>query len=83
IAVEMDDFRPNQFPARTQNSEVSPQRQYMTLNEATRSQDETDVTLHNTSQSAAQISQYAPLHPSTRSWEVTREHVTIEKIIGK
>ena len=26
---------------------------------------------------------YAPLHPSTRSWEVPRDHVTIEKIIGK
>ena len=26
---------------------------------------------------------YAPLHPSTRSWEVARSHVTIEKIIGK
>ncbi|PFX14304.1 Fibroblast growth factor receptor [Stylophora pistillata] len=25
----------------------------------------------------------APLHPLTRSWEVPRHHVTIEKVIGK
>ena len=34
-------------------------------------------------QSPAQSADYAPLHPSTRSWEVERQHVTIEKIIGK
>ena len=26
---------------------------------------------------------YAPLHPLTRSWEVPRRHVSIEKIVGK
>ena len=26
---------------------------------------------------------YTPLHPLTRSWEVPRRHVTIEKVIGK
>ena len=26
---------------------------------------------------------YAPLHPLTRSWEVPRHHVTMEKVIGK
>ena len=26
---------------------------------------------------------YAPLHPLTRSWEVPRHHVIIEKVIGK
>ena len=25
---------------------------------------------------------YTPLHPLTRSWEVPRHHVTIEKVIG-
>ena len=30
-----------------------------------------------------QIGDYAPLHPSTRFWEVPRDHVTIEKIVGK
>ena len=29
------------------------------------------------------IYEYAPLHPGTRSWEVPRENVNIEKIIGK
>ena len=26
---------------------------------------------------------YEPLHPSTRSWEIPRSNVTIEKVIGK
>ena len=26
---------------------------------------------------------YAPLHPSTRSWEIPRNSITIEKVIGK
>ena len=26
---------------------------------------------------------YEPLHPQTRSWEVPRHHVIIEKVIGK
>ena len=26
---------------------------------------------------------YAPLHPITRSWEIPRSNVTIEKVIGK
>ena len=26
---------------------------------------------------------YAPLYPLTRSWEVPRHHVTIDKVIGK
>jgi len=30
-----------------------------------------------------EINEYAPLHPGTRSWEVPRENVIIEKIIGK
>ncbi|CAH3162632.1 unnamed protein product [Pocillopora meandrina] len=34
-------------------------------------------------QSAHQMVDYAPLHPSTRSWEVPRDHVSVEKIIGK
>ena len=36
-----------------------------------------------TSPNDVQGGQYAPLNPSTRSWEIPREHVTIEKIIGK
>ena len=46
--------------------------------------DLTDIrTDKNKTQSANQGADYAALHPSTRSWEVERDHVTIEKIIGK
>ena len=31
----------------------------------------------------SEINEYAPLDPATRSWEVSRENVTIEKVIGK
>ena len=34
-------------------------------------------------QIASSGADYTPLHPSTRSWEVPRRHVNIEKIIGK
>ena len=30
-----------------------------------------------------EINEYAPLHPGTRSWEVERQNVIIEKVIGK
>ena len=30
-----------------------------------------------------EINEYAPLHPGTRSWEVERQAVIIEKVIGK
>ena len=30
-----------------------------------------------------QVADYTPLHPSTRSWEVPRDRVSVEKIIGK
>ena len=33
--------------------------------------------------SLSQGADYAPLNPRTRSWEVARNQVTIEKIIGK
>ena len=48
--------------------------EYMDLTEATTVNNETHV---------VQSADYAPLHPSTRSWEVERQHVTVEKIIGK
>ena len=46
--------------------------------------DLTETTMGNYgTQSAGQGADYAPLHPQTRSWEVEKQHVTIEKIIGK
>ncbi|XP_044170110.1 tyrosine kinase receptor Cad96Ca-like [Acropora millepora] len=44
---------------------------YMELNEITDS--------HGT---YSEITEYAPINPATRSWEVSRENVTIEKVIG-
>ena len=45
---------------------------YMELNEITDS--------HGT---YSEINEYAPLNLATRSWEVSRENVTIQKVIGK
>ena len=49
--------------------------EYMDIKETTIDESQT--------QTASQAADYAPLHPSTRSWEVSRDHVKIEKIIGK
>ena len=80
--MEMSDIQSDRIPAVVQRSEVSPQSQYVALNEAPRSNNVSEDNQDNPP-SAGQISQYAPLYPSTRSWEVPKEHVTIEKIIGK
>ena len=63
-------------PSRPDSSKFTqPRAEYMDLKEAT---------IDNTKpQSAGQAADYAPLHPLTRSWEVVRDDVTIEKIIGK
>ena len=63
-------------PSRPDSSKFTqPRAEYMDLKEAT---------IDNTKpQSAGQAADYVPLHPSTRSWEVARDDVTIEKIIGK
>lgn len=79
----MADVSPDQIPKQKPNPEVGLERQYMPLNEATRSPDVTETKSKTDLQSSEQTSQYAPLHPSTRSWEIPRKHVTIEKIIGK
>ena len=63
-----------------------PRPTYMGLKEATRSgNDPTDQTVPSTLQvqRLSQSADYAPLHPSTRYWEVVRNLVTIEKVIGK
>ena len=52
-----------------------PPAEYMDIKETTTNVSQT--------QTADQAFAYAPLHPSTRAWEVSRDHVTIEKIIGK
>ena len=42
-----------------------------------------EVTLHSNMDCDPPHNQYAPLDLRTRSWEVTREDVIVEKIIGK
>ena len=54
-------------------------RQYMALVEVIQSSGGTDPEISPYSE----INEYAPLHPRTRSWEVPRENIIIEKIIGK
>ena len=54
---------------------TQPRSEYMELAAATTDNCET--------KRVAQSANYAPLHPSTRSWEVARQGVTIDKIIGK
>lgn len=53
--------------------------QYMPLVEVTPSSGGTGPEISPYSE----INEYAPLHPGTRSWEVPRESIIIEKIIGK
>ena len=79
----MDNIGLDEDPARIQNSGVSLQSQYTSLNQTSRLQNVSEDRGNNVSSSAAQSGQYAPIHPSTRSWEVPRQYVTLEKIIGK
>ena len=81
--MEMDGIGLDEDPARIPNSGVSFQSQYTSLNQASRLQNVSEDRGNNASSNASQSSQYAPLHPLTRSWEVPRQHVTLEKIIGK
>ena len=70
--MALDDLQPSgHIPSKSTQS----RSEYMDITEATRDDEET--------QRVAQSTDYAPLHPSTRSWEVEKQHVTIEKIIGK
>lgn len=64
----MKDLEPN---ITTSNTFTQPRAEYV------------DLTEIRTTKSTDQAADYAALHPSTRSWEVERDHVTIEKIIGK
>ena len=55
---------------------IQPHAKYMDLKEIS--------TERNTKeQNAHQVGDYVPLHPSTRSCKARRDHVSVEKIIGK
>ena len=75
----MEEFDPNLKETRQQETQGSSRGQYMELDEARRLHNITGTSQTNTTQA----SQYAPLHPSTLSWEIARQHVKIEKVIGK
>jgi len=66
--------------SKQQTSEALSRSQYLPLDEARRSHDVPVASSANTSQTSGQ---YAPLHAATLSWEIPREHVSIEKVIGK
>ncbi|XP_078379874.1 fibroblast growth factor receptor 1-like isoform X2 [Oculina patagonica] len=53
--------------------------QYMELAEVSQNQGSTGTETSPYSE----INEYAPLHPGTRSWEVPRANVVMEKVIGK
>ena len=70
--LALDDLQPSSPIPSNSNK---PRLEYMDQTEATTVNDET--------QHVVQSADYAPLHPSTRSWEVEKQQVTVEKIIGK
>ena len=60
--------------------------EYMDLKEVTafESKRKEEVTLDTLQVERSSLgTDYAPLHPSTRCWEIPRNSVTIEKVIGK
>ena len=70
--MALDDLQPSShIPSKS----TQFRSEYMDLTGAT--------TVNDQTQRVAQSADYAPLHPSTRFWEVEKQHVTIEKIIGK
>ena len=70
--MALDDLQPS---CSIPTNSTQPRSEYMDLSKATTANEET--------QRVVQSAEYAPLHPSTRSWEIEKQHVTIEKIIGK
>ena len=65
----MDDIEPSQPDS---GKDAQPPAEYMDLIEAGKN--------GRKAESAGPVPDYAHLHPSTRSWEVLRHHVTIEKL---
>ena len=75
----MEELEPNVKETRQQESQGPTPGHYMELDEARRSHDFPKPLQTNTPQAG----EYAPLHPSTLSWEISRQIVKIEKVIGK
>ena len=78
-AVQMDNREPEQISMRQMASEVLSGH-YEPLVNARKSSGSPEVI---PSMDASSFSQHKPLHQSTISYEILRENVTIDKIIGK
>ena len=65
------------------NANVPGPRHYMKLREVTDSQRRPEGAEVTETSPYLEINEYAPLHPATRSWEVSRENIVIEKVIGQ
>ena len=69
----MDDVNASHLGSSNSTQQLTmPSATYMDLQNRTRQ-----------SQSPSPVAEYAPLNPLTRSWEVAKSNVTVEKIIGK
>ena len=69
----MDDVNASHLgPSNSTQQLAIPGATYMDLQNHTRQ-----------AQSPSPIAEYAPLNPQTRYWEVAKNNVTVEKIIGK
>ena len=55
---------------------IQPRAEYMDLIEISTERNTKEESTH-------QVADYAPLHPLTRSWEVPRDHVTVDKSLEK
>ena len=78
-AVQVDNREPEQISMRQMTSEVSSGH-YMPLVKERQSPGSPKVI---PSVDASSLSQYEPLNPSSISYEILRQNVIIEKIIGK
>ena len=65
------------------NANVPGPRHYMELREVTDSQGRPEGARATETSPYLEINEYTPLHPATRSWEVSRETIVIEKVIGQ
>ena len=65
------------------NANVPGLRHYMELRKVTDSQGRPEGAEATATSPYLEMNEYAPLHPATRSWEVSRENVVIEKLIGQ
>lgn len=78
--MEMKDFQSGHPSSRDNISDVLSPVQYVALDASRRS---TDIAGNQLTKESSELGQYAPLNLSTLSFEIPRESVTIEKIIGQ